>query len=165
MTNSFFNLSDLGGKIPKKKIEIGLNLGRWLSIKIGKISGINIEAKIQRAVNRASDRIAVDLKRALDDALHAGWPFNDGTRDIYETGELLESGRVEVTANGISIVYDAPYASLVRYGGYIHPYGNTNLSVYLPARPWIDAVVYGGGPVRKFDFLSYYREEIIREFS
>lgn len=124
-----------------------------------------IREAFSRAINRASTRIVTDLKIALDNAIRSGvWPTLSGAADIYDTGELLESGRVTLTENGISIVYDAPYAALVHYGGYIIPYGNRSAAkVYLPARPWVDAVL-NGGAVPAFDFAKYYQEEITAEF-
>jgi hypothetical protein len=82
-----------------------------------------------------------------------------------DTGELMASGRVTLSENGITISYDAPYAALIHYGGYIHPYGNVNLRVFLPPRPWIESVMFGGGPVPQFDFVSYYTREIAKEFN
>jgi phage gpG-like protein len=125
-----------------------------------------INKRIALAVNRATLRITVELKEALDEALRSNvWQWSDGIRDIYETGELLESGKVVITDQTITVIYDKPYAALVHYGGYITPYGNMSAEkVYLPARPWISAVLYGGGPVPRFDFERYYREAIEQEF-
>jgi len=133
------------------------------------IKGLNIEdvnKRLASAINRASARVTRDLKDALDKAmLSSAWPTISGRADIYDTGELLQSGKVLVSGNGITIVYDAPYAALVHYGGYIVPYGNASAEkVYLPPRPWVEAVLNGGGPVPKFDFVGLYKEEIEREF-
>lgn len=136
-------------------------------IRIGKakMNEARILNGLQNAIKRASGRITVDLKAALDAALRAGvWSTPSGVADIYETGELLSSGSVTVGPTGVTVSYDAPYAALVHYGGYVHPYGNMSARVYLPPRPWLDSVVRGGGPVPEFDFKRYYLEEIRAEF-
>lgn len=136
-------------------------------IRIGKVkmNEARILNGLQNAIKRANARITVDLKAALDAALRAGvWSTPSGAADIYETGELLSSGSVTVGPTGVTVSYDAPYAALVHYGGYIHPYGNMSARVYLPPRPWLDSVVRGGGPVPEFDFKRYYLEEIGAEF-
>jgi hypothetical protein len=158
------------GKIdlaPSKLPKITSSANIRSPIRIGKVK-IN-EARIlnglQAAIGRANARITIDLKAALDDALRADvWSTPSGTRDIYETGELLSSGSVTVGPTGVIVSYDAPYAALVHYGGYIHPYGNISARVYLPPRPWLDSVIRGGGPVPEFDFKRYYLEEIAAEF-
>ena len=128
------------------------------------ISGEDIASRFEKAVTRASQRISVDLKNALDAALRSGvWPTPSGSADIYETGELLDSGIVTMDKSGLTIAYSAPYAALVHFGGYIHPYGNTTTKVYLPPRPWVESVLKGGGPVPRFNFESYYRQEIEAE--
>jgi len=130
-----------------------------------KINEAQILNSLRNAINRANARIAIDLKVALDAALQASvWSTPSGTGDIYETGELLSSGSVTVGPNGVIVSYDAPYAALVHYGGYIHPYGNMSARVYLPPRPWLDSVVRGGGPVPEFNFKQYYLEEIRAAF-
>jgi hypothetical protein len=136
-----------------------------LQMKVGSIPGSDFQERIQAAVSRASQRVATDLKRALDDALRSSvWSTGSGAVDIYETGELLASGSVIVDESGITIAYDAPYAALVHFGGYIHPYGNTSAKVYLPPRPWVQSVLSGGGPVAQFNFQQYYIQEIAAAF-
>lgn len=167
MSKPAFSLKDL---VPSK-IEKKVKLFSWsatglISVESKIISANEFLSSLQGAVNRASVRIAVDLKGALDDALRSDvWNTASGTSDIYDTGELLASGKVLVSENGISITYDAPYAALVHYGGYINAYGNQSAKVYLPPRPWIESVLNGGGAVSQFDFTSYYREEIEAEFN
>jgi phage gpG-like protein len=159
-----FDKSDL---IPSKafgstKITASASLRGTIQFSTQKLSSIDLSAKFERAINRASQRIAVDLKRALDDAMSS--PVWGGT-DLVDTGALMASGRVSVSQNGITIAYDAPYAALIHYGGYIHPYGNVNLRVFLPPRPWVESLLFGGGPVQQFDFVSYYTQEILAEFN
>lgn len=162
MANRGFDFSDL---VPSGSREFTFSAsGRTdglLEIVPRQIPAGQIRDKFKRAIDRASVRIAQDLKRALDAAVEFdGW--NGG--DLVDTGELMDSGSVIVNENGITIAYDAPYAALIHYGGYIHPYGNVNLRIYLPPRPWIESVLFGGGPVTQFDFVTYYTEEISKEF-
>jgi len=161
-------ISDLIPRLPgnsKLTVSASASIDGFLKIKVKNIPEAQILNSIKNAIDRASSRITVDLKAALDEAMMSDvWATTKGRGDIYETGELMDSGRVTMSSNGIKIVYTAPYASLVHYGGYIHPYGNKSLSVYLPPRPWVESVLNGLGPIRKFDFAKYYREEIENTF-
>ncbi len=90
------------------------------------------------------------IREALDTAVSSSaWAWNTGgARDIVDTGTLKASLSVTINGDTIDISYGAPYASFVHNGGYIHPYGNQRIdAVYLPGRPWIDATLYGNGPV------------------
>lgn len=161
MTKDFFSSDKSRYKFTAKaNVDISLRLN---------VKGLNINdinKRLATAINRASTRITRELKDALDKAILSNvWPTISGTADIYDTGELLQSGKVLVSGNGITIIYDTPYAALVHYGGYVVPYGNASAEkVYLPPRPWVEAVLNGGGPVPKFDFVSLYKAEIEREF-
>jgi hypothetical protein len=166
MAKSLFSKSDI---TPRTKnlptISSTTNLNNLLRINVKNISGPEIVSGFQRAINRASQRITTDLKKALDDALKSNvWSGTNGDNDIFDSGQLLSSGSVSITQNGIKISYTAPYANLIHYGGYIYPYGNQNARIYLPPRPWVESVLLGNGPVPKFDFLSYYLQEIRSEF-
>jgi hypothetical protein len=158
--------ADLALNIPKSiGFSASTSLGAMLQMRITSISGSDFEGRIQTAISRASQRIAIDLKKALDDALRSNvWLTRSGATDIYETGELLTSGSITADEDGLTIAYDAPYAALVHFGGYIHPYGNTRAKVYLPPRPWVQSVLSGGGPVPQFDFEQYYTQEIAAAF-
>jgi hypothetical protein len=158
--------ADLSLKIPKTtRFSASTSLGAMLQAKISSISSADFEARLQAAISRASQRIATDLKQALDDALKSNvWSTRGGAADIYETGELLASGSVSTDKSGLTIAYDAPYAALVHFGGYVHPYGNIRAKVYLPPRPWVRSVLSGGGPVPQFDFQQYYTQEIAAAF-
>lgn len=147
------------------KGKVGLNPTITLDVRSSDIDVIR--RKMIKAINRASALIAIDLPAALDEALRRGvWETPSGRADIVDTGELLESGSVTITNDSIKIAYDTPYSALVHYGGYIVPYGNSSRDkVYLPPRPWINAVLNGGGPVPKFDFNERYRRAIEEEFS
>lgn len=131
------------------------NFKQDIGIAIG--SALEKEAEIIDEIGAA---MVQDLNLALESALKAPvWSWNGGARDIYDTGELASSGGAIWTSSGIQISYDAPYASIVHDGGYIHPYGNLNARpVFLPARPWIRATLEGGGPVPQFDVASYFKK-------
>jgi phage gpG-like protein len=161
-----FTEADLMPKIPKRlSFSASSSLGAMLQMRISAVPASDFEARLEAAIARASQRITADLKQALDDALRSGvWATRSGAADIYETGELLASGSVKADENGLTIAYDAPYAALVHFGGYIHPYGNTSAKVYLPPRPWVQSVLNGGGPVPQFDFQQYYTQEIAAAF-
>jgi phage gpG-like protein len=167
MAKSMFTTQSLYGQLPKSTRIVGTaSINNLIKIELKANSGQSLASRIEAAINRANSRIAVDLKAALDAAIRSGvWSTPSGSADIYETGELMSSGSVTVDANGVTIAYSAPYAALVHFGGYINPYGNTSVKVYLPPRPWIESVMFGGGPVPAFDFKRYYDEEIRREFS
>jgi phage gpG-like protein len=161
-----FTVSDLLGKIPDKlEFTAKGRLGR-ASIDVSGPSAGDMDARFQAASQRAAERIAVDLKAALSDAMRSSvWSTPSGSGDIVDTGELLASGTVTVNKDGVTIAYDAPYAALVHFGGYINPFGNTRVRVYLPPRPWVESVLFGGGPVEEFDFSRYYQEEFQKVFS
>ena len=163
---SSLSMKDLVPSYNKKtRIKASGSLKNLLKIDVRSIAESDVTSRIEGAIDRANVRILTDLKKALENAILSDiWRTNDGVDDIYETGELMNSGTVTFSKNGITVAYSAPYAALVHYGGYIHPYGNKNISVYLPPRPWVEAVFNGMGPITAFDFASYYREEIERSF-
>lgn len=115
-----------------------------------------VQAFGEEMVQKKLDAVAGQLKLALDAALEAPvWAWNDGVRDIVDTGKLKSSGVVVVRPLELEVYYTAPYAMLVHNGGYIQPYGNPNARpLYLPPRPWIRSVLYGGGPVPRFDMMD-----------
>lgn len=136
-------------------------------IKLTGIDAADILTGIEEGISDANKIIAEKLGEALDQAMEAAvWAWNDGaSRDIIDTAALKASRRITVESSRLSITYDLPYAGLVHYGGYILPYGNKNAQkVYVPARPWVEAVVVGGGPVPKFDFESIYIDAIEKAF-
>lgn len=157
---------DVRGKLPRNMtISASCKTDNILRIKVRKVPEAEILAAFERAINRASARIAVDLKIALDDAIRSPvWTTLQGTADIYDTGELMQSGSVTVRRDGVTIAYDAPYAAIVHYGGYVSPFGTAASKIYLPPRPWVESVLNGGGPVEAFDFAKYYQQEIEAEF-
>jgi phage gpG-like protein len=111
------------------------------------------EQKAIELAERFSESLEIELKTKLDTALRASWGWTSGSRDIIDTGELARSFSISTKSGEINFGYDSEYAGLVHYGGYIRPYGNLNADlVYLPARPWIDAVLGDApGPIEPID--------------
>lgn len=146
---------------------IGLHLPIPISLdaipkNIDPIDEQRLLAKAKEAIGEAMPKLAEEVEKALTAALRASvWSWTTGARDIYDTGELASSVEVLAKEGGISVSYSAPYAAIVHDGGYIHPYGNKNARpVYLPGRPWVSSVLYGGGPVPQFDFDGFLRKEV-----
>lgn len=114
-----------------------------------------------------------EIEQALTNAMNTKayyWDYGDG--DIVQTGQLRDSVNVVADAESIIVTYSAKssgdgtdYAALVYYGGYA-PYGNPNIQVFMPARPWIKHVLVGGYPgVQKFPLTErylYYFEKNLR---
>ena len=146
---------------------IGLQMG--LPIAFGAVYGevdavdqAELEAMAAAMIAQVTDELASAVEVTLNRALKSSvWAWKGGSRDVFDTGELARSGRVTADANGISVTYSAPYANLVHNGGYIHPYGNKKARpVYLPGRPWVSSVLYGGGPVEQFDFDKFLSDRL-----
>lgn len=152
---------------------IGLQMGIPLSFDVAPIdSDLTMDearmlAEVSGAIAVVADKLAVEVKAALSVAIRSSvWAWKDGIRNIYDTGELERSVDVQVTNNGITVAYGAPYANLVHNGGYVrYPYGNRNARpVYMPPRPWVASVLYGGGPVPQFDFNGFIERNMRVEF-
>ena len=136
--------------------------------------------KFPEAANEAHystlKNLAIEIEAALTAAMNQkvyDWAYGDG--DIVQTGKLRDSVDVTATQESIIVSYSATssgdgfdYAAIVYYGGYIHPYGNPNVTIYMPGRPWIKHVLTGGGPVPKFPlterylyfFQKFFKEEL-----
>lgn len=101
--------------------------------------------------------IAEELEIALGEAMeNKAWQWDYGDGDIVDTGALRDSLKITITPSNFRIYYGEQYAGIVHYGGYIFPYGNPRVIIYMPPRPWIDSVLNGGGPVPQFDFEGIY---------
>jgi hypothetical protein len=163
-----FSEKDIFGGLKRKQtFQSSTNLNNLLRFQYDAATEARVMRRLEQGINRASEEIAIELKRALDDAMQSPvWPrLNGPDSDIVDEGRLMASGRVLVTPKGLSIQYTAPYATLVHYGGYVFAYGNQSSRVYLPPRPWIEAVLTGNGPVDQFDFVSYYERYISAAFN
>ena len=121
-----------------------------------------INAYAYRLLEQATPKVVRELGNQLQMNMRAGsWGWRDGSRDIVDSGDLMESQVITVSGFEVDISYNSPYAAITHYGGYIYPYGNKNATkVYLPARPWITATIEGGGPVPAFDFYAAYLRAI-----
>lgn len=171
-TNHKELFNDLEEKFSKKNLpkpiskseEIGLGLKIDIDVEYDESIAEELEQfvnlELQAAVENSLEKIKGPLTEALNESMQASWGWTEGTRDIIDTGELMNSLRIEIKGKNISITYDSPYAMLVHYGGYIMPYGNDRIErIYIPGRPWIDAVLNGGGPVPQFIFEDYIEIE------
>lgn len=128
---------------------------------------LNLQPKVQQAMEVGLENVRLDIARLLPLAMQSGsWGFSNGSRDIIDTGALMRSMQVTISGSSIDITYGEPYAALVHYGGYIQPYGDKSATpVYLPARPWVDAVLNGGGPVESIDYYNIYKKALNQAFS
>lgn len=159
---------------PKKPIEVDLDMPVLPPIVISPVSlGFDLqkepeldtealEADYEARVAALEPQLIAELADALTAALKASvWAWNDGARDIYDTGELAGSVNISMSSGSLVVKYDAPYANIVHNGGYIFPYGNKSARpIYLPPRPWIDSVLYGDGPVPQFDFNGFFERNL-----
>ena len=78
-------------------------------------------------------------------AAKAGKGNTVGTpRNIVDSGDL--KSRKMMNINGLSAEWswNIDYAAAVHDGARINPWGNKNVTVTLPARPWTNAVLEGG---------------------
>lgn len=123
--------------------------------------------KIEAAHHKTMQVVALRLKEALDDAMSANvWQWTSDTRDIIDTGALRESGRVSYNSSSqnISIIYGEAYAAIVHYGGYVKSGYNSDVQIYYPARPWIQAVLKGTNAIPLFPFVQIYKETFFKIF-
>lgn len=165
-TDQFFSkISKLENKgkrsiktVVKTNLEVG-SLADLDSLK-QKIPGI-----IKKASKKTLNIVVKELKEALNAAMEAKvWQWDYGDGDIIDTGALKKSLKIVAASDGdIYIFYNEEYAAIVHYGGYIHPYGNPEIKVYMPARPWISSVLEGGGPVSRYDFEGVYQRIFVPE--
>lgn len=138
------------------------NLSTSFTIKIDVDTGVadRILALVERvpyeariAFNKTLEVIANDLWATLDENMDAAvWKWHGDTRDIVDTGDLRDSGKVYVDGDDIVIKYSQEYAAIVHFGGYTESGFNPGVQIYYPARPWVEATLSGDGPVPRFDF-------------
>jgi len=122
-----------------------------------------LKARFPEALENAHRKtlvfVAEELEIALGLAMETNawnWEYGDG--NIVDTGALRDSVSIGITGDRINVSYGEEYAAIVYYGGYIHPYGNPRVQIYMPGRPWIAAVLNGGGPVEQFDIRRVYMQ-------
>jgi len=148
-------------KVPVVGLVMGIPLTFGVRTEKIELDIEDIKQEYLEMIDELMPKLAVEVAKALDDALKASWSWSTGSRDIYDTGALARSGKVVANNNGIEVTYDAPYANIVHNGGYIQPYGNPNARpVYMPARPWVSSVLYGEGPYPQFDFEGFMKANL-----
>ena len=119
-----------------------------------------VEAAYRYKHEAAIKDMTMALSSYLDRMMGASWAWADGPRNIIDTGELLASKSVTAETGGFKVSYNADYAGIIHYGGYITPYGNQYAAkVYIPGRPWILATVGEvPGPLPAFDWENVYMQ-------
>jgi len=156
--NTIFETVEKTGKTHTSRLEISTRTEGEEVFEL--IKKFPYEAR--KAYKLALEVTANDLAASLDEAMESSvWRWNDDTRDIIDTGDLRDSQKVEVDENGIIIRYREEYAAIVHYGGYIESGLNPAVLIYYPARPWIEAVLTGNGPVEKFDVRKELEENLL----
>lgn len=146
------DIGDFGlDKIDKLKIEAKGNIDTpKASLKISNFDNQAGVDAIKDAVNKTITNASVDLKQKLAAAMASSAWGEMG--DIIDSGDLRDSLNLVINGSQIEVSYDSPYANLIHYGGYIVPYGNNKVDkVYIPGRPWVEAVFTGNGPVDPID--------------
>lgn len=129
-----------------------------------------LRARLQRAHVDAARRVLSQLNSRMQDSLNQrawSWPRDlptrrlqgatvreklasylrgDGVtagnpRNIVDIGSLRQSYMFEYMGLSATYKWTANYASYVHDGANIYPWGNRRRRVYLPPRPWTDAVL------------------------
>lgn len=118
--------------------------------------------RLEQKSMKALAGVTLDLDAHLKAMMGAGWGWSSGSRDIIDTGSLMGSGGASFQAGAITIGYAAAYANLIHSGGYIHPYGNTDIDlVYIPGRPWVAATLgKASGPLPPFDWQASFFKNV-----
>lgn len=132
-----------------------------------------VDKSMADGVSNGLKEAAAAVKPALNDAMAQSvwaWPNVtirkntsdvDAPRDIIDTTNLRDSMDTSVNDNNeLEIVYTAPYASIVHYGGITRPYGRAGDTFVYPARPWISSMFEGSNGIDKFAFLEIIQQEI-----
>ena len=113
----------------------------------------NIPAAARKAADLAARAVFTELFAEMQNALGSkvwAWPreterVNGGIvgspRNVIETGLLRQSGVAFFpSARSARFVWSVDYASHVRDGAWVFPYGDRSRRVYTPGRPWDLAV-------------------------
>tara|TARA_Y100000004_G_C8871718_1_gene393599 strand:+ start:394 stop:966 length:573 start_codon:yes stop_codon:yes gene_type:complete len=153
---------DLRLTLPSLGVDVDLT-----SLKKAEEPLVLLQKQIKDAHMAAVNLMAAEFSKALDDAMESSvWSWGTDNRDIVDTGELKKSKKVVVDSDGdIHVFYGADYAAIVHYGGYFHPYGNENAKTFYPGRPWVTALIEGGGPIDQFNFSAIYRILFVTELN
>ena len=150
-------------KSKKKLASIEIAYGLEIEIKQKKSEDVNkILSGLKRSIVKVHKKVMLDVANELEEALNDAmmspvWQWTNDVRDIVDTGALKDSLKLLLDSDGdIHILYNQDYAAIVHYGGYFHPFGNPNVKSYYPGRPWVDSILFGGGPVPQFDIEASY---------
>lgn len=162
MSKLDFGFSDIEGIPDKFQISGSINTG--IRAKISNQGSSNVK-NLVTGLKGSPEELVIVLDGILREAINANiWRTRSGVDDIIDSGNLLKSQNISYSGSSINISYDVPYASLIHYGGYIIPYGNSGLRpVYVPPRPWVFNVLndlYGG-----FSLAETYSDIIRRILS
>ena len=169
-------LAKFTATVPKPKIKFSSNI---------KKERIAFSSKLTKSFQGAMFKTEKTISYWLDEAMEEStWTWSGSTirsngttvsspRNIVDTGKLKNSKKITtsfgVTQGKYAVRYDAPYANLVHFGGYIQPYGNSSASsVYVPGRPWITLVFredMNDGDSDRFNFLEEVKEQVIQDMS
>lgn len=159
MSNFSLGLNELNLGSRVSKFNISCNYKPQLQLTVDAVQVKKIANGIDLAFIGGIRSISDVIRRNLGLAIMSNiWASGNGLSDIYLSGDLLRSQEVNVNDDTIEIGYDVPYAALIYYGGYITPYGNKSSNkVYIPPRPWIQAVVEGmnGIPEINYEDILY----------
>lgn len=152
---------DLGlDKVDGRKLTISGAIGApAFKARVDKVDTKAAIGQIQDVHRKTLQLSASRLEVLLDSAMASGIWGELG--DIIDSGDLRDSLSVIIEGDDIGVSYDSPYANLIHYGGYIAPYGNTNIDkVYIPGRPWVESVFFGNGPVESINVPAIFEEAI-----
>lgn len=145
-------------KIKKASIDVKGGIDRpKFKLVPGKLNDQAGREALKEAIDTTIQRTAAELKLKLNEAMSSNLWGEMG--DIIDSGDLRDSLNVAINGDTVEISYDSPYANLAHYGGYVAPYGNVNINkVYIPGRPWVEAVFAGNGPVDPIDVTEIWEQ-------
>jgi len=140
------------------------------------VSGLKVgmaesELKIRTTLNNAVESpVWGPFSPKHDYISQGGQPRGSGLRSLVDTGRLKSSLVIDTkflqTKGTFQITYTAPYAAITHYGGVIQPYGNPNVpSVVLPARPWVQYSMLGGGSFQPLNLQGFFDEAITAQWN
>lgn len=149
--------------------EVVLNLGVDIIIKDPEVGNLDkLEKLLIKEIGKAHAfavrAVRKQLETALDEAMDSPvWNWINDTRDIVDTGALKASRKVIIDSdNDIHIIYNEDYAAIVHYGGYSPVFGDPSKTYYYPGRPWVTALLEGGGPIPQFQFEPIYQAAFVK---
>lgn len=157
-----------------------------LDAKASRSARATAGAAFSKGIQKGMDVAKVEIRHALDESLETTmWgPFSpkydyiskggnlrtSGVRSLVDTGALQGSLTMNMsflkTKGNIRISYNSPYAALTHYGGVIQPYGNMSIrGTVLPARPWVEYAMIGGGGFEPLNLSAAFAEGMAEHWS